>query len=770
MKIRDAKEYLKNMFVHEYLYSQDDIEEDKIINLYERKNLKLDLVLRKNSMLFIGVKILNSDSKRQINSLLKDLAKHKHRGFLSETEYLRYFVFFTLKEKKVYFYEWNSRNKSYIPLLEIFSSDLYAKNIGNILKFSQLIPLNDAYIFFEKLYYYLYANSSINRAELLVEELIKLLLCKLLDEEINKDNLKFRLMKDAENQLSGVYNLYKQLSKEYPDIFEDSFKLDEKSLTFVVKALQNYSLLKSNRDVIAEAFQAIVGPTLRGDKGQFFTPRPVIDLAIDSLEEFIDKDSVMIDPACGTGSFIKSFVLKLKSKGVDIDGMKIYGLDIDTLAVKLSKMVLTILGVKPINIYQVDSLDRPENWIFGDIRGKFSLLLTNPPFGSKIPIKDKNKLFQYTLARKWNKKKNNFEDEIIEKQTPQVLFIERSLEFLKEEGIAVLVLPESLFASPQYKYVPKYLLDNYRILAVVSLPEETFLPSTHTKTVMIFVKKKKTEGSYPIFFGIADYIGHNRQGKSIDKNDIPFLSQKLREFFKTGTIDEESTKAFLVDSKEIEDYILIPEFYRRKREREIYIYSKSNDCIFFSFGELIENGYIQKRKGNEVGSENYGRGSIPFVRTSDLSDWFISFFPTKRVDIDVYLRYKEKQDVKEGDILFVADGTYLIGKTAFITKFDEEIVFQSHFYKFRVIQNDLFNKYVFFFVLNSKFVQDQIRDYIVTQATISSISPNLEKIIIPIPKSTFTKQDISRKMKELIVLHEKQKAIMNLMTNDAVKM
>ena len=768
METREAKEYLKNMFIHEYLYSQDDIEEDKIINLYDRKNLKLDLILRKKSVFFIGVKILNDESKRQINSLLKDLAKHKR--FLSETDYLRYFVFFILRGRKVYFYEWNISNENYIPLLEIFKSDLYAKNVGDILEFSQLIPLNDAYIFFEKLYYYLYTNSTINRAELLAEELIKLLSCKLLDEESNKDNLKFRLMENTENPLSGVYNLYKQLSNEYPDIFEDGFKLDEKSLIFVVKALQNYSLLKSDRDVIAEAFQAIVGPTLRGDKGQFFTPRPVIDLAIDSLEEFIDENSVMIDPACGTGSFIKSFVLKLKDKGVEIDGTKIYGLDIDTLAVKLSKMVLTILGVRPINIYQVDSLDQPENWIFGDIRGKFSLLLTNPPFGSKIPIKDRNKLFQYTLARKWNKKRNRFEDEIIEKQTPQVLFIERSMEFLREEGVAVLVLPESLFASPQYKYVPKYLLDNFQILAVVSLPEETFLPSTHTKTVMIFVKKKKIRESYPIFFGVVNYVGHNRQGKSINKNDIPFLSQKLKEFFKTGTINKESDKVFLINSEEIEDFILIPEFYRRKREREIYIYSKSNDYIFLSFGELIENGYIQKRKGNEVGSENYDCGSIPFVRTSDLSDWFISFFPTKRVSIDVYLRYKEKQDVKEGDILFVVDGTYLIGKTAFITKFDEKIVFQSHFYKFRVIQNKLFDKYVFFFALNSKFVQNQIRDYIVTQATISSISPNLEKIIIPIPKSTFTKQDISRKMKELIALNEKQKSVLNLITNNAVKL
>jgi len=179
------------------------------------------------------------------------------------------------------------------------------------------------------------------------------------------------------------------------------------------------------------------------------------------------------------------------------------------------------------NIFCADSL-YPESWT-EQMRTKikdnsFDIVLTNPPFGAKIYVDDERILKNFKLARRWKKDKHGKWQMLpeINKQVPQVLFIERCLQLLKPGGKMAIVLPDGIFGNPSYAYIWEYIREEAIILAIISLPPETFLPSTHTKTSVLLLQKKlnsDTTEDYPIFMAIAHKVGHNKNGKIIFKMD-----------------------------------------------------------------------------------------------------------------------------------------------------------------------------------------------------------------------------------------------------------
>jgi len=127
---------------------------------------------------------------------------------------------------------------------------------------------------------------------------------------------------------------------------------------------------------------------------------------------------------------------------------------------------------------------------------------------------------------------------------------------------------------------------------------------------------------------------------------------------------------FRVAYSDLNDHIFIPEYYNPEIRKELEVLKNSGKYSLISIGELIDKGVLQIRRGDEIGSQFYGTGEIPFVRTSDIVNWEIKFDPIKAVSEDIYNQYKESQDIQEKDILFVNDGTFLIGRTAMVTKLD----------------------------------------------------------------------------------------------------
>lgn len=631
-----------------------------------------------------------------------------------------------------------------------------------------LFPLNLPDVF-KQIHYYLYTNSNIPRAERLGSEMIRILFCKIYDEIHNKREFKANIKESEQEVSKRIKKIFEKVKEDYTDVFDKDEKIyiDDKSIKFVVEKLQGYSLIGTERDIISEAFQAFWGPGLRGEKGQFFTPKNVVKLCVNILDP--KPGERVIDPACGSGGFLVEVVSRLKRKE---DIRNIYGIDKEIDLVKICKAYMAIVGNGHLNIFCADSL-YPQSWpekMKNEIRDEsFDIVLTNPPFGSKIFIHDKNILKNFKLGHEWTKIDSNRWEitHSISNQVPQILFIERCLQLLKPGGRMAIVLPDGVFGNPSDRYVWEFILKNAKIFAIISLPAETFLPSTHTKTSVLFLEKKRNkESDYGIFMAIADKVGHDKNGKIIFKidakgnhildsngnkiidDDLPLIFSKYKE------IKDDNYKpdrlGFILKLSEIKNYIFVPSYYDPETKQKLDEIKSSGEYDLFTIGELIDKKLISIKRGHEVGSRYYGMGDVPFVRTSDIVNWEIKIDPIKCIPEEIYEKYRKKQDIRKNDILLVTDGTYLIGRTAIVTDLDEKLVIQSHIKRIRCLKPDQLHPYLLLYLLNSSIVQKQIKEKTFVQATISTIGERLDEIIIPIPKDKSIKENIIKEVSEII--------------------
>jgi len=654
--------------------------------------------------------------------------------------------------------------------------------------FSQrLLPLSLPEVF-KKLYYYLYSNSNIPRAERLGGEMVKLLFCKIYDELNNKKIFRAETTESENSVGTKIKALFEEVKHSYSNVFDKDEKihLDNKSIKAVVSFLQEYSLINTQRDVISEAFQAFWGPGLRGEKGQFFTPRNVVKMCVTMLDP--KPGDKIIDPACGSGGFLIEILSRFKNKE---NAKNIFGIDKEIDLVKICKAYMAIVGDGHSNIFCADSL-YPENWeenIKNKIRdNSFDIVLTNPPFGAKIYIDDEKILKNFRLGYKWVKENNKWKitRETI-KQVPQILFIERCLQLLKPGGRMAIVLPDGLFGNPSDSYIWEYILKEAKILAIVSLPPETFLPSTHTKTSVLFLEKivcHQFEKNYPIFMAIAEKVGHDKNGKLIFKmdksgkyilddrgnriidDDLPLIAEKYIKYKRTGKLEDPDKFGFIIKLSQIKDNIFVPTYYDPEVKKELAKLEKTGEYKLMTIGQLEEQKVISIKRGHEVGSRFYGLGNVPFVRTTDIVNWEIKVDPIKCIPEEIYEKYKSRQDIKEWDILLVTDGTFLIGRTAIVTPLDKKIVIQSHIRRIRCLKPDLLHPFLLLYLLNTPIVQKQIKEKTFVQATISTVGNRLKEIVLPIPVNGEENERIIENVGEIIKLKIKAKEKMDKLLNN----
>lgn len=205
---------------------------------------------------------------------------------------------------------------------------------------------------------------------------------------------------------------------------------------------------------------------------------------------------------------------------------------------------------------------------------------------------------------------------------------------------------------------------------------------------------------------------------------------------------------YWISSDQIKDNIFIPKYYNPDIIKKTKSLSLTHNCK--TINELIQQGVIECSTGHEIGKNAYGTGDIPFVRTSDISNWEIKTIPKQGISRDIYNEYAQAQDVKEGDILFVRDGTYLIGNNCFITKVDKELLYQSHILKIRVKNKEVIEPELLFLLLNTDFVQEQVRSFQFTADIIDTIGQRFFEITIPIPKSKEVRSNLVKKVREAL--------------------
>jgi type I restriction enzyme M protein len=638
-----------------------------------------------------------------------------------------------------------------------------------------LKPIYNLKLVFREIRDYFAGNvTGISRDEKIAQNIMRILFCKIFDEKNKKENDIVDIANRPDDTLKDFANriklAFKKVKKQYSDIFEDDeqIEINDAELSYIISKLEKFSLLDADRDIIADAFEELIGTSFRGGEGQFFTPRNVVQMMIDILQP--KEGDRIIDPACGSGGFL-AYILQYLQKQ-NILNYYITGIDKDLFLSKLAKIYLTLLGENEYHVFCENSLEKPEKWSNQTKQNielnSFDLILTNPPFGAKIPVIGDKLLRQYKLSYHWQNISSKWQitNKLREKQPPQILFIERIIQLLKEGGRAGIVLPEGIFGNPSDRYIWEYIKQEATIIGIVSLSQETFQPSTHTKTSVVFLEKKK-QSRDKIFMGIAKAIGHDKNGKEIFKIDkdgshiydkdgklilddeTSLIAKKFRHFLNSG-IKEENYLGYTVNTKEIVDNIYIPENYNPEVKQELKQLENSGKYKLVTIKELIEKNILKITRGNEIGSRGYGTGNIPFVRTTDIVNWEIKLNPVKAVSEKIYEKYKTQQDVQENDILFVNDGTFLIGRSAILTKHDLKCVIQSHLKKIRVLKTNEISPFYLFFLLNTEIVKKQIKQQTFVQATLSTLGNKINDLILPIYADISEIEKISKEIKEII--------------------
>ena len=176
----------------------------------------------------------------------------------------------------------------------------------------------------------------------------------------------------------------------------------------------------------------------------------------------------------------------------------------------------------------------------------------------------------------------------------------------------------------------------------------------------------------------------------------------------------------------------------------------SINCDLISMKELCDSDEISMFTGHEIGKMAYGTGDIPFVRTSDFSNWEIKTDPKQGVSKDIYEQYCEKEDVAANDIFIVRDGTYLVGTSCMISESDLPLLYCGGLIKIRCNNSSRIDHNLLFALLNSYIVKRQIRTKQFTRDVIDTLGQRLSEVVLPIPKSEKVRSEISNAIKHII--------------------
>lgn len=581
------------------------------------------------------------------------------------------------------------------------------------------------------------------RDEALVEELVKCIFCRALtvhdDERVPEDAL--ALAKFYRSQFA-------RLKQSLPDVFDAAAEilLDPTSLRYVDEQLREIDFRDPLTDPIGDAYEAFIGSATRGAEGQFFTPQGAVRLLVDLVDPAPGER--VIDPACGAGGFISYTARRLAKQGVSADTISrnLVGIEKDSYLARLARAHVGLVTLGAARIYCADSLAwTPSNGsqMLPEAEvGTFDVVLANPPFGSKIVAASEEVQRKFSLGYSWKRDPDGRWQRTTQLQSrvsPQILFVERLLSLVKPGGRVGVVLPESLISGKTYRHVVQHIRDAAYLRAVIGMPEDLFKTSgkggTHTKVCLLLLEKRSGGGRIakdpPVFMAEASWCGNDSRGRTIHRDELPEIGERYRESV-VGRLKGHSNLGYQVKSGAIKDNVLAPRYYDPAVDVTLGRLSATHELV--SIQTLLDDGSLEITAGHEVGKLAYGGGTVPFVRTSDLSNWEIKRDPKHCVSDEVYQSLAAKQDVRAGDILMVRDGTYLIGTCAFVTEYDTRIVFQSHMYKLRVKKPQKLSPYLLLAALSAEPVQQQIQAKRFTQDIIDSLGDRITELVLPLPK------------------------------------
>lgn len=583
-----VRQNVEKRLVNEHKYSKERIKVEYTIKVGSRKP-RVDLVIFPKDITSYSqenIQIIIECKKESVEPHNKKEGVGQLKSYMSACANCGWGMWTNGKYKEVFRKEVNQKGEiEFLEYNDIPSADGSIDDIDRPKRENLKKAVEDNLLFVFKICHnHIYATDGLQKQPAFFE-LLKVIFCKIEDEKNIPNPLQFYTTSKERSNPDGQLTVQKRISKifnmvkkKYSSIFDgnDEIKLHPRSLAYIVSELQKYTLLNTNIDIKGKAYEELVGANLRGDRGEFFTPRNIMHMTVDMLVP--KSDERVLDPASGTGGFLviamnkvieelKNIMTKefgkpendwsteeyqiVRDKIAEIAQSNFYGFDINPDLVKATKMNMVMNNDGSGNIFRLNSLEPPHEWseeLKNELSAKlgipqnnllnhktigfFDVIVTNPPFGSQIPIKDPHILEQYELAYIWERKKDGWAktDRLQSSVPPEQLFIERCLQFLEPGGRMGIVLPDSILGAPGLGYIRHWLVKNTFIIGSIDLHADTFQPGNGTQTSILILQKKnkgvldQEEKSgimkdYNIFMAMIDKIGHDKRGNTLFKRD-----------------------------------------------------------------------------------------------------------------------------------------------------------------------------------------------------------------------------------------------------------
>lgn len=628
------------------------------------------------------------------------------------------------------------------------------------------------------IYNHLYANSLHSTPQGISFEVGKILHAGLFLEELDKtkpafsfsiSDIKSLLLKEedylkfSESLKKSFLAMNKKWSYYEPEEF---IKLNDFDLTYTCLQLNNIQLSDPKKDVIGDIIETIRSQWAKEIGGQFFTNSLITRLSMYMLEFDPRKGDDLVDICAGTGGFLLAGLNHIKELLEYDNGKKniekeiislarksLFGQEIDPNVCNYANLTLNSrIGKSEIPF--VNNGNSLEPNIFNDRKSygikkdKHLCVATNPPFGTKITIKDNNILRHFDLARLSNKADSAISQNPISHRAPDILFIEQNVKLLKPgEGRLSIVVPYQILSGPQTKYIREWLLKNTVILSVIDLPAETFQPHTGTKTSLLTLKRRpfplknlNDMEDYTVFMAIPKWIGHDRRGNTtFIKNpdgsqtndiltDIPHVRKAYESYCHGNNPQEEHEHSFTLQSSmfnESNEYRMNAQYYKPSNfiNADYYNNEKWN---FIKVKDATEKIFYPGRFKRDY-IEKYD-GAIPFLGGADI----LQFSNMSGKWLSPSNPHIEELAVRKDWIIITRSGS--TGIVSIVPEAWDGFTMSEHVIRI-VPKGDVLSPLYLLAFLRSNYCQEILTKG-VFGSVIDEINPEfIGNIIIPVPKS-----------------------------------